>query len=281
MHIRQETRPEFSRMHPTGIIQRLLRGITFGSYLQAGVLEQSLSRQTANRGYDIADFKPYAPGDDTRYLDWRALARLDQPVVRVFESTKDNSQWILIDASKSMDFGSPTKFSAACWAVMDIAAQCWKQGNRLNVQVMSDKQKSPVLSRYPINQITGLIGLIKALAAIRPTGTINIERFISIYAAREQSSTPITIISDFLPHAPALPTGCNRRLNWIRVLSTAERNPSQLLRSELKDMETEKNFFPACDAAAVAAYQSALQNHERAIARLAFATGGFAMDVRV
>ena len=56
-------------------------------------------------GMEFADHKEYAPGDDFRMIDWNVYARLDQFVVKVFETEENLSVAILLDASASMDFG--------------------------------------------------------------------------------------------------------------------------------------------------------------------------------
>ncbi len=280
MQLIHETRPEFRSLQPAEIMKRLLREVKTGRSGRALHLGQNLSRQTSNRGYDLADFRPYAPGDDTRFLDWMALARLDQPIIRLFESINANPQLLLIDASKSMGYGSPGKFSAACWAIMDAAVQCWKHGYRLGVDVITGDHLQSIQKDEKIKAPEKLIRLIKALAAITPDGVIEMDRAIAIGAARQSGAQAMTIISDFLPHAPTLPKRCNRRMNLVRVLSQTEIDPSPLLHNELVDMETEKKIFARHDADCIHAYRAALHQHGSSLARLALSTGGFALDVR-
>ena len=51
---------------------------------------------------DFADFREYHPGDDFRRIDYTALARLDQLLVRLYEAEDDLSLRLLIDTSTSM-----------------------------------------------------------------------------------------------------------------------------------------------------------------------------------
>ncbi len=280
MQVIHETRPEFRCLQPSEIMKRLLHDVKAGPFGQVLHVGQSLSRQTANRGYDLADFRPYAPGDDTRFLDWMALARLDQPVVRLFESTNENPQLLLVDASKSMDYGAPSKFSAACWAVMEAAVQCWKHGYRFGVDAMTGDGLQSIQKNERIREPEKLIHLIRALAAIEPDGVIEMDRALAIGAARQSGARVMTIISDFLPNAPTLPKRCNRRVNLVRVLSQTEIDPVPILINELVDMETGKKIFARHDENSIQAYREALRHHGSSIARLALSTGGFALDVR-
>ena len=67
-------------------------------------------------GMEFSDHKEYSPGDDFRMIDWNVYARLDQLVVKLFETEENLSVCVLLDASRSMDFGrSPatTKWAMA------------------------------------------------------------------------------------------------------------------------------------------------------------------------
>ena len=72
-------------------------------------------RLSRRRGYsnEFADFRPYVPGDDLRYLDWNAYARLEKLFVKLFLEEEDLRLSLLIDLSPSMDFGEPNKLEYA------------------------------------------------------------------------------------------------------------------------------------------------------------------------
>ncbi|HUW55592.1 MAG TPA: DUF58 domain-containing protein [Planctomycetota bacterium] len=59
-------------------------------------------------GMEFADHKEYSPGDDFRMIDWNVYARLDEFVVKVFETEENLSVCVLLDVSASMDFGAGT-----------------------------------------------------------------------------------------------------------------------------------------------------------------------------
>src|SRR5262249_3146766 len=69
---------------------------------------ERLSRRKG-QSVEFADFRPYAVGDDLRFLDWNLFARLDRLFLRLFLEEEDLHVYILIDNSLSMEFGTPTK----------------------------------------------------------------------------------------------------------------------------------------------------------------------------
>ncbi len=70
---------------------------------------------------DFAGHRPYAAGDDLRRVDWAALARLDTPLVRLFDAEEDLDVRLLVDTSASMGhagkLGQAVRVAAAAGVV--------------------------------------------------------------------------------------------------------------------------------------------------------------------
>ena len=62
---------------------------------------------------EFSGHRAYAPGDDTRGLDWAVWARLEKLVMKEFAREEGARVYVLVDASASMDFGAPRKFDCA------------------------------------------------------------------------------------------------------------------------------------------------------------------------
>jgi uncharacterized protein (DUF58 family) len=53
-------------------------------------------------GIEPEGFREYTPGDDLRFLDWNAFARLDDLTIRTFRAERQLEITIMVDASASM-----------------------------------------------------------------------------------------------------------------------------------------------------------------------------------
>src|SRR5262249_39320246 len=62
---------------------------------------------------EFLEHRPYAPGDDLRRIDWLAFARTGEPVFKLFRAEEDIIVRLVVDASRSLDSGTPTKLSVA------------------------------------------------------------------------------------------------------------------------------------------------------------------------
>jgi len=72
-------------------------------------------RRSRVRGLSVefADHRGYVVGDDLRHLDWNLLGRLDRLFLKLYEEDRELPIRIFLDASESMNFGTPSKFTLA------------------------------------------------------------------------------------------------------------------------------------------------------------------------
>lgn len=81
--------------------------------------------RSPRKGYSVefAEHRPYIPGDDLRYLDWRIAARADRWVVKQFEEETNARAMIALDVSASMQWtGDPARLTKLAWAERLAAA---------------------------------------------------------------------------------------------------------------------------------------------------------------
>src|SRR2546428_8852018 len=71
-------------------------------------------RSTARgRGVEFDDYRAYQLGDDYRYIDWNVVSRLDRLFVKLFSEEEDLDVSLLIDTSRAMATGRPSKMLIA------------------------------------------------------------------------------------------------------------------------------------------------------------------------
>lgn len=60
-------------------------------------------------GLEFADYRPYNPGDDLRYIDWFAYARRGDLLIKLFAEEQAAQIYFVVDGSRSMSVGQPQK----------------------------------------------------------------------------------------------------------------------------------------------------------------------------
>jgi hypothetical protein len=79
----------------------------------AGKLQGERRSKSRGRSVEFEDYRQYVPGDDLRHIDWNVFARLDRFFIKIFQEEQDLALHIVLDASASMDSGSPNKLICA------------------------------------------------------------------------------------------------------------------------------------------------------------------------
>ena len=97
-------------------------------------------------GTELAQVRPYEPGDDVRRIDWNATARMAAPHVRVHVPERALTSWLLLDVSPSMAFGTADrrKTDVAEGVAIAIGHLSTQRGNRLGVLTFGGRNRPPV-----------------------------------------------------------------------------------------------------------------------------------------
>ena len=83
--------------------------------------------RSPRKGFSVefAEYRPYQPGDDLRYIDWKIAARSDRWVVKQYEEETSLRCHLLLDKSASMGYKSDgvplTKLQYASFLAASLA----------------------------------------------------------------------------------------------------------------------------------------------------------------
>ena len=113
-------------------------------------------------GVELAQVRPYVPGDDVRRIEWNVTARTGEPHVRVNLAERVLVTWLVLDTSPSMSFGTGERRKAdvADGVAVAVGHIATRRGNRLGITTFGDRK--PV-TLPPHQGRSGLIGLLAAL----------------------------------------------------------------------------------------------------------------------
>ena len=93
------------------------------------------------RGMSFSEVREYYPGDDIRLNDWNVTARSSLPHVKIFEEERELTVYLIIDISKSGDFGTLDKYkneiAAEIAAVLGFSAI--KNNDKVGLIMFTDK----------------------------------------------------------------------------------------------------------------------------------------------
>jgi uncharacterized protein (DUF58 family) len=123
---------------------------------------------------EFSQYRPYRPGDDLKYLDWKVLARTDRLYTRQFKETTNLSAMLVIDASASMAFpvggsaGAVSKFAYARMIAAALAYLLVQQGDAVGLMTSVNGK---LVYLPPRGGKTHLRRLLAELAKLTPSGS--------------------------------------------------------------------------------------------------------------
>jgi len=154
-------------------------------------------RRSRRKGQSVefADFRNYVPGDDLRFIDWNLYARLDRLFLKLFLEEEDLYVYCLIDASRSMDFGDPTKLTYAkqLAAALGFIGLC--RGDRIRIETLgaSNRKPGPVLrGRHSLPR------MLAHLESVEPTEHASLHEGVKNFCLRNSGKGIIVLISDLM-----------------------------------------------------------------------------------
>jgi uncharacterized protein (DUF58 family) len=147
--------------------QALLRAldVTVGRRIR-GLVPGEYRAHDLGGGTELAQVRPYQPGDDVRRIDWNVTARTTVPHVRIHVPERALTTWLVLDCSASMTFGTADRRKAdvaegVAVAMGHIATQ---RGNRLGLVTFGGRSDRRLPARG------GRDGLLAVLLTARNDG---------------------------------------------------------------------------------------------------------------
>jgi uncharacterized protein (DUF58 family) len=164
-----------------------------------GLLAGEFRSARHGEGTELAQVRPYVPGDDVRLLEWNVTARTGVPHVRVNLAERVLVTWLVLDVSPSMRFGTAErrKCDVADGVALAIGHVATRRGNRLAVLTFGgpeEKTLPPAQGRH------GLLGLLTALQEepeLEGGGATSLGSALARTGAVARQRGLIVVVSDF------------------------------------------------------------------------------------
>ncbi len=186
-------------------------------------------RRSKRKGHSVefADFRAYVPGDDLRFIDWNTYARLDRLFLKMFLEEEDLHFYALIDASPSMNFGTPTKLEHAKQLAAALGFIGLVRGDRVRIETLGQPLRSagPVLRGR-----RSLWRLLDHVSAIEPGETVSLADGLKNFSLRNPGKGVLVLITDLMDkngYETALRYLVSQQMDvyLIHVLSVEELDP--------------------------------------------------------
>jgi uncharacterized protein (DUF58 family) len=266
---------DYTQLFDADFMRKLERLSLVSRKLKSGRLKGERRSPKRGQSVEFADYRTYAPGDDLRRVDWNAYARMERLFVKLFQEEEDLTVHILIDASKSMDWGDPNDVTLTApvtptdaptsdtqYAIRNTQSDTAGQNkliyakrvaaslgyisltdlDRLSVTAFS---KSGLQRFTPVRGKGHALSLLRFIAGIKAEGQTDLDLMLRQYAAQARYPGLLFLLSDCLVDGGGVQglsalQAAGHEINLIHILSPAEIHPELALIGDLrlKDVET-------------------------------------------
>jgi uncharacterized protein (DUF58 family) len=135
---------------------------------------------------EFAEHKEYAPGDDLRHLDWKALGKFDRYYIKRFEDETDLRAYTLLDSSGSMDYGRPlSKLEYGSVLAASLAYFLARQGDQPALMVFGDRLQAYLPPRARSGHLAEVLRTLEGIRAGGGTDLVQaIRRLTEVISGR-------------------------------------------------------------------------------------------------
>ncbi|MGH2460315.1 MAG: DUF58 domain-containing protein [Chloroflexota bacterium] len=233
-------------------------------------------RRSPLRGQSLqyVDFRPYAPGDDPRQVDWNAYGRSGELFVRLYEDEQILTVHLLIDVSRSMDFGVPNKRQRALELAGALGYVALRGFDRLQLGFLADRTVGVAGPFWGHHQQSAFFS---ALASAPTAIQTDFAASVASYVDRLKQPGLLIFLTDLL--SPSAEDGLRRlatarhEATVIQLLAPQELEPEAAEDVQLIDRETGQSIDVNLDLGTLAVYRRRLSEWTERLANLCHERG--------
>ena len=250
------TSATYAALFGADFLKKLERLTLLSRQLRAGRMKGE--RRSVRRGQSVefADYRNYTAGDDLRRVDWNAYARLERLFLKLFQEEEDLTVHILVDASRSMDWGDTTATADPGSPLVEHDTNKLLYAKRtaaaLGYIALAGFERVTIaafnrggMQRFaPVRGKGYAVGLLRFIAGISATGETDLDASLRSYAAYARYPGLCFVLSDFFSKEggtdglAALQAG-GHELQVLHLLAPAEVHPELALQGDLRLRDSE------------------------------------------
>jgi len=151
-------------------------------------------------GIEVENFRQYAEGDDLRFLDWNAFARLDHLAIRTFRADRQVELTVMVDASASMAIPErDDKLGLALALGAGLAYIAMGENDPVRLVAFAHRRGGQTLESTPFHRRReSYIGFRPFVTAIRCGGETRLAAAVGELLLERRQPGILIVISDFL-----------------------------------------------------------------------------------
>lgn len=198
---------------------------------------------------EFTEHRPYMPGDEIRHIDWKAYGKTDRYYIKEFEEETNLKTYLILDASKSMDYSSPgnlKKIEYASYVAAALGYLMIEQRDAVGLTIYDEQVRvslPPRATKLYFQQI------LRELETVRPGNKTGTAQSLHALAERIRRRGLIVILSDLFDDPAQVMTALKHfrhkgnEVIVMQVLDPLERSFAFGTDAVFRDMETKEELM--------------------------------------
>ena len=208
----------------------------------------------AGQSVEFHDFRPYQPGDELRYVDWRVYARTGRLYTRLYQAERNIALHTVLDTSPSMSLGHKARFARVLAQILSYVAQ---RDSVSQVHLFDGSKSQPSHGLARVGEAWRFIEDAPGVTGQQPVESLKSFALNTRFSAGAGLALVISDLFDEASLRPALIALKARKLDasFLHVMAEEDLDP-EVGQLEVVDIETDEKLVVSPDE--VRAYKRAV-----------------------
>lgn len=219
---------------------------------------------------EFSDYREYLPGDDIRSIDWSVYARTERLFLKLFLEEESKPIYLVVDASVSMNFGTPLKLEYALSLAACMSYIALRRYDRPQILLLRDR----TFLRHVFRSQSQFFTVLRQLENEKPGGETHLSGVLRKIALAGFPRGIYFILSDFYSYdgfqGLKLLAAAGNEIHCLQILSPEETAPTVRGDLRLVDSETQEQSEVSISPQSLRRYQQQLKNLQENVRLTAF-----------
>ncbi len=147
---------------------------------------------------EFAERRPYMPGDEIKHIDWKIYGKTDRYYIKRYEEETNLKSYVILDASRSMDYasrGNIKKLEYAAYLIASLSYMMIKQRDAVGLAVFDEQINTYLPPHATKGYLQQILVVLENLKASNKTGA---GKSLHQVADRIKRRGLVIVVSDLL-----------------------------------------------------------------------------------
>jgi uncharacterized protein (DUF58 family) len=198
---------------------------------------------------EFTEHRQYMPGDEIKHIDWKAYGKTDRFYIKQFEEETNLKSYIIVDASRSMDYaskGNLKKFEYASYVAAALSFMMIEQRDAVGLTLFDEGIRVSLPPRATRSYLKEILKELESAQPAKKTGT---SASLNLIAEQIKRRGLVIVLSDLFDKPESVMTALKHfrhkghEVVVMQVLDPLERSFAFDSDAIFKDLETQEELM--------------------------------------